>query len=204
MRHLNADELIDLAEGTRPDRSAPHLETCEACRRQLAELRATLSSAAQVEVPEPSPLFWDHFSDRVRQAVAVEPEPRRSWIGALSWQRLLMPAITLAMAALVVGVMLNGRATTPRGSESGVALAPAADVADAHASRDLLGDAPGSAEDPALTLVAELSGDLDWDRAGEAGLASAGSAEHAVTHMNDRELLELRRLLAEELAHSGA
>jgi hypothetical protein len=203
VKHLNPEELVDLAEGTRPESSAPHLESCAACREQLADARAMLSAVADVEVPEPSPLFWDHLSDRVRQAVAVEPEPRRSWIGALSWQRLLMPAVSLAMAALVVGVMLNGRATTPSGG-AGVALAPSAAVADAHASRDLLADAPGSAEDPSLMLVAELSGDLDWDRAGEAGLAGAGSAEHAVTHMNDKELLELRRLLAEELAHSGA
>jgi hypothetical protein len=199
VKHLNPEELVDLAEGTRPESSAPHLDSCAVCREQLADARAMLSAVADVAVPEPSPLFWDHFSDRVRQAVAVEPEPRRSWTGALSWPRLLMPAVTLAVAALVVGVMLNGRATAPRG---GVALAPA--VADAHAPRELLADAPGSAEDPSLTLVAELSGDLDWDSAGEAGLASAGSAEHAVTHLNDTELRELRRLLAEELAHSGA
>ena len=202
MKHLNPEELVDLAEGTRPESSAPHLRSCAACREQLAEARAMLSAVADIEVPEPSPLFWDHFSDRVRQAVAVEPEPRRSWIGAVSWPRL-MPAVSLAIAALVVIVMLNGRATMPRG-EAGVAHAPAAAMADAHASRDLFADAPGSVEDPSLTLVAALSGDLDWDRAGEAGLAGAGSAEHAVTHLNDGELLELRRLLAEELARPGA
>ena len=71
-RHLSPDHLIDLAEGTRPESSAPHLESCEACRRQLADMRAMMSAASEVAVPEPSPLFWDHLSERVRQAVALE------------------------------------------------------------------------------------------------------------------------------------
>ena len=38
--HLEADELIDLAEGARPESSAPHLAACAQCRAQLADLRA--------------------------------------------------------------------------------------------------------------------------------------------------------------------
>jgi hypothetical protein len=49
-----------------------------------------------------------------------------------------------------------------------------------------------------------LTEHLDLGAAGEAGLAPGGSAEHAVTHMSDDDLRELRRVLQEELAHSGA
>ena len=52
-------------------------------------------------------------------------------------------------------------------------------------------------------LVADLSAELDLDPAADAGLAPAGSAEHAVTHMNDDELRELQRLLQQELTPSG-
>src|SRR5258705_10923481 len=70
--HLNADDLVDLAEGARPESSAPHLAACPQCRAHLEELRGTMSAIADVDVPEPSPLFWDHFSQRVHDAVATE------------------------------------------------------------------------------------------------------------------------------------
>jgi hypothetical protein len=69
---------------------------------------------------------------------------------------------------------------------------------------DLLSDPQSPDDDTALTLVAELSSDMDLDAAREAGLAGGGSAEHAVTHLDGGELRELRRLLQEELARSGA
>jgi len=55
--HLNADELVDLAEGTRAESSASHLAACAGCRRALSELKQTMALAAEVNVPDPSPLF---------------------------------------------------------------------------------------------------------------------------------------------------
>ena len=62
--HLTPEELIDVAEG---GPAAPHLQTCEACRHQIVTLRATMSAVADLEVPEPSPLFWAHLSQQVRR-----------------------------------------------------------------------------------------------------------------------------------------
>ena len=59
-------------------------------------------------------------------------------------------------------------------------------------------------DDASLTVVASLTDDVDIETARAAGLAPRGSAEHAVTHMSERELRELRRLLNEELTRSGA
>ena len=191
--HLQPDELVDLAEGTRTESSVPHLAACEACRHQLAELKAMMSAAADVAVPEPSPLFWDHFSARVREAVAAEGVPRRSF---WSWPRLAMPVAAAAMAGVILAVALY---TAPETRPDLPAAAPTPSVA----SIDLLSD-PQSPDDTALTLVAELSSDMDLDGAREAGLAGGGSAEHAVTHLDGGELRELRRLLQEELARSGA
>src|ERR1700693_3635539 len=75
MRHLTSVELVDLAEGTRAESSAPHLDTCEACRHQLAELRAAMSTTEAFDVPEPSPLFWDHLSGGEAGAAAAPTEP---------------------------------------------------------------------------------------------------------------------------------
>ncbi len=210
--HLNAGELIDVAEGTRSEASVPHLASCDECRRHLTDLRAMMSTVAAVDVPEPSPLFWDHLSERVRNVVA-EDVPRRSWADAATWRHLLMPLSAVAVASLIVAVVLNSHVMAPQsgtpslysnGNPERVALRPppATTASEAGATIELLND-PAS-DDVSLTLVASLTADLDLDAAGEAGLAPHGSAEHAVTHMNDDDLRELRRLLKEQLAPSGA
>jgi hypothetical protein len=196
--HLQPDELIDLAEGTRAESSATHLAECSVCLLQLEELKATMSAAADVDVPEPSPLFWDHFSARVRQAVDAEGAPRRSF---WTWPRVAISAASVATAVLAVVVTLN-RGSGASGNTPLPTVVPAP-VALPVASVDLLAD-PQSAGDTALTLVAELSADMDFETARDAGLAARGSAEHAVTHLTGSELRELQRLLQEELARSGA
>jgi hypothetical protein len=194
--HLNADQLVDLAEGAQPEATAPHLAECETCRAQLQELRAMMSAASEVAVPEPSPLFWDHLSMRVRDAVAMESAPRRSWFDVAAWKRLLMPLSVVMAAGLVIALVVNSRATAP-------APISTPSVAVAGAATELLNDLAAD-DDASLTLVASLTDEVDLDTAREAGLAPRGSAEHAVTHMSDGELRELGRLLKEELARSGA
>ena len=105
MAHLSAEQLVDIAEGVRPESSASHLEACAACRKQLDDLRAMMAAAAAVDVPEPSPLFWDHFSARVHQAVEAE---RESPAPALAWwwvRRPLIWAPGLAAALLAVAMV---------------------------------------------------------------------------------------------------
>jgi hypothetical protein len=112
-----------------------------------------------------------------------------------------MPVAAAAMASVILAVALNIRPVTrPASTLPPTTVAPTAPVA----AVDLLSDpqSPGD-DDTALTLVAELSSDMDLDGAREAGLAGGGSAEHAVTHLDGGELRELRRLLQEELARSG-
>jgi len=201
--HLSADQLVDLAEGTQPESAAPHLASCAICRRQLADMRAMMSVAAEVDVPEPSPLFWDHLSARVGEAVAAEQAPRRSWIGALSWTRLVTPLASAAALLLLALVVSSSRPTRERALIGPPAASSSPLAADAGSRTDLLSDATGT-EDASLTLVAALTADMDPETAGEADLAGRGSAEHAVTHLNDGELRELRRLLTEALARPGA
>jgi len=187
--HLRPDELVDLAEGARAESSAPHLAVCEVCRGTLADLRATMGDIAPSDVPDPSPLFWNELSARVRESVAVEAIPRPFWRDLFAWPRVLVPMSALAAAAVVIVAMSVGSRTTR----------PALPIA---ATEHLL-DAQQIAEDPSLGLVADLTAEMDWDTAREAGLAPRGSAEHAVTHLSAGELRELGRILHEELANSG-
>jgi hypothetical protein len=197
--HLTSEELVDIAEGTRSEASAPHLAGCDPCRAQLSDLRGMMSAAADVDVPEPSPLFWDHLSSRISAAIAAEAPgtqlaPWRELFRTLFGSRTVQLAVALAASLLLV-VLVNGRRTVPA-----VVEAPGLTIADTMA--DPLGVAAD--DDDSLTLVASLTDGQDLETVREAGLAPRGSAEHAVTHMSDGELRELRRLLKEELTRPGA
>jgi hypothetical protein len=196
--HVNPEDLVDIAEGTRLETSAPHLAACASCRAQLADLRAMLMAAQDVGVPEPSPLFWDHLSSRVLEAVAAEAVPRRSWLDLAWWSRAVWePMSVVAVALLLIVVVARSFVTAPAPAAHGP-LAPSFSAAPAT---ELLGDVAD--DDASLTVVASLTDDADLDTVREAGLAPRGSAEHAITHLSDGELRELGRLLQEELARSG-
>ena len=197
--HLKDDQLVDLAEGTLAESSAPHLASCERCRRQLRDMRAVMSVAGEVDVREPSPLYWDHLSARVRDAVAIDASPRRPWADMAAWRRVLMPAWATAVASIIIIVALSPRVASPPSAPS----APAAVVATGAEVVEVWND-QASDDDESLVLMGSLSAGFDLDAARQAGLAARGSAEHAVTHMDNDELRELQRLLAQELAPSGA
>ena len=197
--HLTAEEFIDVIEGARAEASLRHLLECRACQDQLAAIRGTFSAATDAEVPEPSALFWPRFSAQLRER--IDADDRRA--GWRNWTRprVLVPASAVAVFAILVAVFVSPHRPPPDVAAR-IAMAPpaeapgAVDVAD-EPSFDL-------AADPSLTLVADLTAGLDWDAAAVADFAGRGSAEHAVTHMDADELRALRRLLQEELGHTGA
>jgi hypothetical protein len=190
--HLSPEEFVDAAEGTRPESSLPHLAECDRCRRELADLRRTMAVAVDVDVPEPSPLFWDSLSARIGER--IDGLADRSWWQAWIRPRVLVPLSAAALLVLIV-------ALAPQSRDARVAApvvpAPAAAVEPANDSGDL-------AADPLLTLVSDLSANMDLDSASAAGFADRDSAEHAVTHMNIDELTALKQLLQAEMTRSGA
>jgi len=195
--HLTPDELIDVAEGTRRESSLPHLASCGVCRRQVADLRAVLSTVASIQVPEPSPLFWEHFSVRVRDAIAADPAGSGwRWV----WTRFRTPLVLAAAPAVVVLFVLGARVIAPRllpSHDATASLASSVPAAAQGTARDTL-----ASDDPSFLLVADLAGPIDLDTAEEAGLADQSSAEHAVAHLSQGELKELHRLLKRELGNS--
>jgi len=196
--HLAPEELIDLAEGGRAEVTAPHLQSCEVCRRQVAELRASMSGVVDAaNVPEPSPLFWDHLSQRVREAIAAEGSRGARLAG---WrERIALPAswrswaITGVAAAVAISVYVTAPRTLrlPSGARGGAAAV----------------SAPlqpfGAADDPSLALFADLTEEMDARAITEIGWSShVGAVDEVVASLTDDERLELQRLLNEELAKS--
>ena len=192
--HLSPDALVDLAERTSSDADVPHLRSCDRCRRQLEELRAAMAAAADVDLPEPSPLFWEHVSSRVREAVAAESQPgqSRGWSWARGWRVWAVSAAAVAVLALAVAI--GSRVSAPAPGPANLA----AHRADASPSIDPLPD------DPALNLVADIAATMTYDDASELEVGThAGSADEAVGGLSAGERQELRRLLSEALRQPG-
>jgi len=198
--HLRPDELIDLAEGGQGE-GAAHLRSCEMCRTEVAALTAAMASAASVEVPEPSPLFWNHLSDRVRDSIAAEGPSVRGSRWAIAWRPSWSSA---ALAGIAAAVVIAIFVTAPPGwSPVESPISPVATPADTTAEFVL--QPFGAADDPSLTLVADLSGELDPDAMAETGWANhAGGVEEVVANLTDDERVELHRLLKEALEKRDA
>jgi anti-sigma-K factor RskA len=193
MRHLTEQELIDAAEASTAEarRTFLHLDACDRCSRQVLELREMMSAAAGAEIPEPSPLFWNHLSARVREAVSVETVS-----SAASWRSWRIAAAAAAFTVIVLAAAVALRA--PNTPEIGGTTTAGATVAATNASVDNLA---GGDDDAALQLIADLSSDLDWETASQAGLMPrAGWGDTVLSELNQSERSALERLVREEIA----
>ena len=120
-QHLSPEELIDLVE----DRArllgagrAAHLESCQSCRQQVQELRGVILEASDLPVPEPSPLFWEHSSKRLFEAVAVDARSHQGrW-----WERLSLSHMATAITTATVSLAVVLGAPRPSGRRSGVSM----------------------------------------------------------------------------------
>ncbi|MGH9161878.1 MAG: hypothetical protein ACRD2X_18080 [Vicinamibacteraceae bacterium] len=206
MRHLSRTELVDLAEGVLAAERAAHVDECARCREQGDVLRRVATDVRTVEMPEPSPLFWDHLSAQIRGAVDGEPQRSHVYDIASWWTsgvRRLSPDLKLgptrALAIALVAVVVAGlwwlaasRFAGPGGTAPQVA------------QREL---------PPSATQIEPVSPDAGWelvssmaDREGmldEEGLAveiAPGAAERALLSLTADEQRELVRLLDEAMA----
>ena len=190
MNHLTPDELVDAVDDTLAPARQIHLTSCAQCRGQASQLAAVLSEARAVDVPEPSPLFWDRFSDRVRTAIADEPAVPARTTRWFEWPVLVpVGALGILVAALT--------AVVPHGT-GGVTRAQLAIASSSQA--------PIAAFDSEAhwALVSEFVGDLDVDSARDAGIGtSPGTADGAVLQLTSSEQQELVRLLRQELQRPG-
>ena len=198
MNHLSHAELIDLVESAPamdPGRRR-HGATCAECRAHADDIAAAMALASEDGGGEPSPLFWNHFSARVSEAVrheALEPRASRSWpLGGLTpWAALA--AIVLIISTVVWRTTLHApTGTTTADRAASIALDAAAPVADDVES------------DQAWAIVRVAARDFDLDAAGEAGIAAHPAAvDEAVRELTSDERVELARLLNLDLRRNG-
>src|SRR5262249_976462 len=138
MRHLSVAELVDIAEGVRRASEIPHLQACDACRDQLLDLQATMAAVREIDVPPPSPLFWDHLSARVHEAVRTDGAPVPVRLGDRLWRPASVGAFAVLALIAAVGVWLvvPHRGIAPEAIDGPTAVvsttaAPAGDALDA-------------------------------------------------------------------------
>lgn len=193
MNHLTPDELIDAVEGALASDRLAHASSCVGCRDEVGQLASILSEARAVAMAEPSPLFWDRFSDRVRKAIAIEPAPARRLPQWLQWP-VLVPLTGMAMLLLT---LVSAIPTDPGNLNAGTPI-----VAD---SASALTEAEAAlAADAGWAVISDLVGPMDFETAQEAGLVAApGAADQAVLLLSAAEQQELVRLLQQELKAGG-
>jgi hypothetical protein len=197
MSHLSPAEFIDLADGRLASDRTAHAAACAACRAQADEVRDALQYVETAgDVPEPSPLFWDHLSARVREAVSATPA--RTLFGFDIGG--LRPAIT-SLAALVLVVSAVFLAREWRTERASPAVTPAPVTAEADAPFEPTLDPSHAAAWAVLTAAAA---DLQLDDARKAGIdVPSAAVDRAVTELSRDELSELGRLLQSELKRSS-
>jgi hypothetical protein len=197
--HLTPEQLIDLAEDAGAGIAVPHLKACEVCRQQVVSLRAMMSAVAETDVPQPSPLFWDHLSHRVREAVDRDEFPvrRTAWWApgpGASWRGWAMAGVA---AAVTISLYVTAPRTltlpsAPFFAGGGNVAAPGSPI-----------EPFGAADDPALLLFADLTEQIDSQTIAETGWSShPGAVDEAVTTLTVEERATLQRLLNEELTKS--
>ncbi|HXD74931.1 MAG TPA: hypothetical protein VN628_14380, partial [Vicinamibacterales bacterium] len=174
--------------------------------RELAGLRAMMSEAAiDSDVPEPSPLFWNHLSSRVHDAVADEGGRPAFWFGWLGRPRVLVPMFAAALAMLVAVVLLP-RAPFDTPSTIPSTPLPVADATLPASTPSLPPIAPlGRADDPQLRIVTAGATSAAWDEMmDEVAMATAGSSDAVAAALTADEQRELQRLLTQEVAQASA
>jgi hypothetical protein len=195
MTHLSASEFVDLADGTLAPHRAAHVDRCDACRAQAAAVHDALRLTGSTgPVPEPSPMFWDHLSARVREAIDAPPPRSRFGFGFLG----VRPGA--AFAALAVVVIL-GAMVVPGLRRAGTPGPPSSPSAAIDQASDPALDPAHAAAWSVLTAAAE---DLRLEEARDAGMAVPPAAvDRAVNELSRAELSELGRLLQSELKRSS-
>lgn len=180
--HLRHEEIVDaLDDALEPSRRA-HLADCAGCRAEVESRKAVLQEAKGVDAPVPSPLFWDHFSERVRQATAAEPLPAASaW-----WHAWWRPVGVLAGALGAVALVVALRPATTR-------------PADPAAEREQGASAVPMSDDGSWSLVIGLASELDVADVREAAKPAEGTADAMIEELTAAQRSALVRLLQKEV-----
>jgi len=108
MEEKLADMLLDPEAA--PAKVKSHVAECDSCRKELEEMRATMSVMDAWTTPEPSPYFMTRLGARMREE---REAPRQSWLQRLRARFAYGPSMharPLAAMALTVMLLVGGGA----------------------------------------------------------------------------------------------
>jgi len=185
-RHLTPEEFVDALERPLSAERQSHLAICRLCADELGEMRLLMGDVTMATaVPEPSPLFWDHLSARVREAVDAVPVPVRvTW-----WQASWRPVLAVAGVLGVIAFALVTRAMPTR--SSAVPAAAQASLSDVAEPQE--GDAMWE-------MIGTMASSMRVDDAREAGLAPGqGATDAAIESLTPAQRQALMKLLRAEM-----
>jgi hypothetical protein len=186
--HLRPEEFVEALDGAlAPDLQA-HLVACGQCRQELEQLRSLVGDVRGVDAPEPSPLFWDHFSARVKQATLAEPVPAAGawWRQWSSLPKLLRPIGAVATGAVALALMFALRPVTPVPSSPSVESVPVSVPMPV-------------ADDGSWGLVVGLASGLEWTDVHEVAEPVSGTADAMIDEMTAAQREAFVRLLQKEM-----
>jgi anti-sigma factor RsiW len=180
--HLSPAEGVDALDGVLSSDRRAHLEQCPLCRADVAALAETARDLRSSDVPEPSPLFWDHQAARIAEAVAAEPTRPAPWLPRLLWGGAVAAA---GVAGLIVFVPHRVPSDVPAPSAM-TAVAPSEASADVE-------------NDHTWTLLTTVGGDLDEVSAVDALRPAPDTVDEAVGELDPDERAVLAGLLRDGL-----
>lgn len=187
--HLSSQEFVNALDGVLVPARQSHLDGCPSCQTQVTELRAVIEDAGQgADVPEPSPLFWNHFQTRVLTAVQGEGQAgHRGW-----WTRVLDVRTLVAVSATVVAVVASvalymSRPVTP---------VPASQVDSGTAVESgLVADAAASLDGDEWAFVASVMDTLEGDDIHEVLAPSHDAVDAAIEALTSDQRDRFMKLL---------
>ena len=182
--HLSPDELVTALDDALAPARAEHVRLCDACAANVDQLRTTLGTVRD-DVPEPSPLFWDHLSERIRVATATETLPRRAPWWASGWGRATGIGALAAAAAIVVALRF--------------APAPVDSARPSPVVTDTVSAASSGTDDDSWSEMEQIAAHLSADDV-HAVVAAAPELAPTVGELSAREREAFVRLLGSELS----
>jgi len=210
--HLTPEELIDSRERQLPSARQAHADACAVCRAKLAEIDEVLLDVAAVDMPEPSPLFWDHLSARIRDRVAHEPPPAPARDNPLArlggwltgWSAAPRWAFAAVLIALCASLGWLGLSELRRDRTGPVAPAPRSvqvDNAPAHAPTPETAVDDGDSE---WALMVQMAEDVTWDDAeGSSLYVRPAAVDRALIELTAEERDRLLQLVQADLARQN-
>jgi hypothetical protein len=184
--HLSPQEFVESLDGTLATGRLDHLPHCDRCRSEVESLRALAGDVeAAADLRQPSPLFWDHFSARVRHATESSPTPARPSWWAEAWRPVAAFAGGLALVAIAVAFWPRAAApVAPDATVASVAVTPAESALPDEAPWDLF-----------LTIASTLP----WEDVRQVAMPRKGTADALISQLSPAEREALARLIRADI-----